>query len=145
MVDAYQLDCATDALSTPLAVTSQYCRRVEHTAHAQVTEQIEKIKVAVESVADTFHSVGLSRREGIRSVVRIVDWEKMVMGGPDPQARMRSKFVWAHTCARTRKAGAGWRLGGHSTWRTRLFVCTPIAPGAGLLSRLHPTTRGCFR
>ena len=26
---------------------------------------------AVESVADTFHSVGLSRREGIRSVVRI--------------------------------------------------------------------------
>ena len=56
--------------------------------HAQVAEQIDKIKVAVESVADTFASMGLSRRAGIRSVVRIVDWEKMVMGGPDPQARM---------------------------------------------------------
>ena len=56
--------------------------------HAQVAEQIDKIKDAVESVADTFASMGLSRRAGIRSVVRIVDWEKMVMGGPDPQARM---------------------------------------------------------
>ena len=56
--------------------------------HAQVAEQIDKIKVAVESVADAFESMGLSRRAGIRSVVRIVDWEKMVMGGPDPQARM---------------------------------------------------------
>ena len=56
--------------------------------HAQVAEQIDKIKVVVESVADTFASMGLSRRAGIRSVVRMVDWEKMGMGGPDPQARM---------------------------------------------------------
>ena len=56
--------------------------------HAQVVEQIDKIKVAVETVADAFESMGLSRRAGIRSVLRIVDWEKIVMGGPDPHARM---------------------------------------------------------
>ena len=65
--------------------------QVDWTAgHAQVAEQIDKIKVAVESVADAFEieSMGLLRRAGIRSVVRIVDWEKIVMGGPDPHARM---------------------------------------------------------
>ena len=51
--------------------------------HAQVAEQIDKIKVAVWSLLPTrFASMGLSRRAGIRSVVRIVDWEKIVMGGP---------------------------------------------------------------
>ena len=57
--------------------------------HAQVGAAIDKIKVAVESVADAFESMGLSRRDGIRSVVRIVDWEKIVTAEPDPHARLQ--------------------------------------------------------
>ena len=54
-----------------------------------MAEQIGKIKIAIDTVADTFESMGLSRREGIRSVVRIVDWEKIVGAGPDPHARVQ--------------------------------------------------------